>query len=288
MNEYNLGWIKLYRKMQHHWLYKEKRIFSRFEAWLDILLNVQHEDEPQKIVIRNQILIVNRGESIRSLETWATRWRWSKSKVRRFFEMLQKENMIEYSSETQTTRLNVLNYDNYQSMRNANETQMKRKRNANRHADETQTKRKPTQLNVLNYDNYQSMRNADETQMKRKRNADETQMAPDKNDKNEKNNILLQFFISLLPEKLKRLESLPVAYEKFMEMRSEIRKPLNERIVKKNVKQLEGFRDPVYALKMSTDNEYQGLFDKMPEKWKPKDTNYGFKQADMDYSKDTF
>ena len=113
-------------------------------------------------------------------------------------------------------------------------------------------------------------------------------MAPDKNNKNEKNNILLQFFISLLPEKLKRLESLPAAYEKFMEMRSEIRKPLNERIVKKNVKQLEGFRDPVYALKMSTDNEYQGLFDKMPEKWKPKDTNYGFKQADMDYSKDTF
>ena len=45
--------------------------------------------------------------------------------------MLQNDNMIVLKSETQTTRLIVCKYDTYQDMRNGDETQMKRKRNAN-------------------------------------------------------------------------------------------------------------------------------------------------------------
>jgi len=32
------GWIKVHRKVQDHWIFKEQREFSRFEAWLDMLL----------------------------------------------------------------------------------------------------------------------------------------------------------------------------------------------------------------------------------------------------------
>jgi len=127
------GWISVHRQFKDHWLWKEKRIFSKAEAWIDILMSVNHSE--QKVIIKNVVYTVNRGESIMSLDSWSKRWNWNKSKVRRFLEVLQSELMIVTKNETQTTRLTVCNYDSYQTIGNADETQTKRKRNA----DETQT-----------------------------------------------------------------------------------------------------------------------------------------------------
>ena len=127
------GWISIHREIQSHWLWKEKREFSKLEAWLDILLTVNHSE--QKIVVKNTLFTVKRGESIKSLDTWAHRWNWNKSKVRRFLNLLQNDNMIVTKSELKTTRLIVCKYDSYQDVRNDSETIMKRKRNDN----ETQT-----------------------------------------------------------------------------------------------------------------------------------------------------
>ena len=123
------GWIKLHRSIQEHWLYTEKRKFSKFEAWNDILLTVNYTEG--KAIIKGKLIQIKRGESILSLDSWAKRWSWDKSTVRRFLNTLQKDNMIELKNETITTRLIVCKYDTYQDERNANETQMKRKRNAN-------------------------------------------------------------------------------------------------------------------------------------------------------------
>ena len=49
--------------------------------------------------------------------------------------MLENDEMIVLKNETVTTRLTICNYESYQTERNADETQMKRKRNAG----ETQT-----------------------------------------------------------------------------------------------------------------------------------------------------
>jgi hypothetical protein len=49
--------------------------------------------------------------------------------------LLEKDNMIVIKNETKTTRITICKYDDYQSDENGNETQTKRKRNA----DETQT-----------------------------------------------------------------------------------------------------------------------------------------------------
>jgi hypothetical protein len=123
------GWIKLHRSIVSHWLYTEKRTFSRFEAWNDILLTVNFTDA--QCCIKGKVYLVKRGESILSFDSWAKRWNWEKSKVRRFFLLLKSDNMIELKTDNITTHLIVCNYDTYQDIGNANETQTKRKRNAN-------------------------------------------------------------------------------------------------------------------------------------------------------------
>ncbi len=125
---YQTGWIKLFRSIKNHWLFPKSRPFTPFEAWIFILIEVNHNGE--KCVFGYDILDCPRGDKLYSFDTWAKKFNWNKSKVRRFFNLLQKDNMIVLKSEQKTTRLTVCNYDSYQSYRNANETQVKRKRNA--------------------------------------------------------------------------------------------------------------------------------------------------------------
>lgn len=127
------GWIKIHRCITNHWIYTENRVYSKFEAWLDILLTVNFADA--QVLIKGKLYNVKRGQSILSMDSWANRWNWDKSKVRRFFNLLQKDKMIEIKTDTITTQLTVCNYESYQDKRNADETQTKRKR----HTDDTQT-----------------------------------------------------------------------------------------------------------------------------------------------------
>lgn len=123
------GWIKIHRSIQDHWLYTEKRVFSRFEAWNDILLTVNYSDA--QTLIKGKLYNVKRGESILSLDSWAKRWGWEKSSVRRFLKLLENESMVVLVSDNVTTRLTVCKYESYQDERNADETRKKLKRNSN-------------------------------------------------------------------------------------------------------------------------------------------------------------
>jgi len=127
------GWIKVHRKVQDHWMFKEQREFSRFEAWLDMLLCANHSE--QKVIIHGIVYTVKQGQSLHSLDTWAKRWNWDKNKVRRFFNTLTKELMIVTTNETKTTRVTICNYASYQVERHTDDTQTTRKR----HAKDTQT-----------------------------------------------------------------------------------------------------------------------------------------------------
>lgn len=128
-----IGWIKIHRKIQNHWLWSNPEYF---QWWIDILM--QCNFEPKKILIKNVLLECNRGECLYSYSTWALRWKCSKSKAVRFLQMLQKDNMVCLKNETVTIRLTVCNYDSYQDERNGSETEVKRKRNG------SETEVKPT------------------------------------------------------------------------------------------------------------------------------------------------
>lgn len=127
------GWIKMHRSILNHWLYTEKRKFSKFEAWQDMLLNVNYSDN--KTIIKGNLYEVKRGQSILSLDSWSKRWNWDKSSVRRFFNLLEKDEMIVVKSDNVTTHLTICKYEDYQQGENANETQTKHRRTA----DEIQT-----------------------------------------------------------------------------------------------------------------------------------------------------
>jgi hypothetical protein len=125
---YGNGWIKLYRSIKNHWLLEKNRPLTFFEAWTFILLEVNHSG--QELRIGYEVLKCQRGESLNSLDTWAKLFNWHKSKVRRFFKLLEKDSMVELKKCKKSTHLRVCNYDIYQGERNASETQVKRRRNA--------------------------------------------------------------------------------------------------------------------------------------------------------------
>lgn len=114
------GWISVHRQLQDHWLWKDKP-FSRGQAWLDILLLVNHEDN--KTLLGNELIEVKRGERITSEYILGERWGWSRTKVRNFLELLEKENMIKNIKEgKKRTRLRVCNYNDYQLSKNYERT----------------------------------------------------------------------------------------------------------------------------------------------------------------------
>jgi len=115
------GYLALYRKIQDHPFYKERREFSKLEAWIDILMEVQHSEEPCDVVIGMKVLVCNYGESLKSVLTWARRWNWNDSKVRRYFKLLEKLDQISIKNEVVTTRITVLNYSIYDPKRSSND-----------------------------------------------------------------------------------------------------------------------------------------------------------------------
>ena len=107
------GYVAIWRMLEKHWLSTEDRPKTQFEAWIDIIWQVQHSTKPTKVKIGNQLLVCNYGESLKALGTWASRWGWNKSAVRKFFILLASDDMIETVNETVTTRLKVCNYKIY-------------------------------------------------------------------------------------------------------------------------------------------------------------------------------
>jgi hypothetical protein len=106
------GWIKLHRQIMDNPLYKQKRKFSKFEAWIDILLSVNHKEG--KVLIDYSVETVKRGEFITSEVKLANKWNWDRKTVRKFLTLLQQEEMILKSSTKRWTSITVINWDKYQ------------------------------------------------------------------------------------------------------------------------------------------------------------------------------
>lgn len=140
----NRGFIQLHRKIQDHWLYQEKRTFSKFEAWVDMIMSANHKDN--KFLLGNELVEVKRGQFITSIRKLENRWSWSNTKVINFLNLLEQDEMIAYKSDTKKTVITIDNYGFYHNKESDETTE-------ERHNNDTEATRKHTNNNVKNAKN---------------------------------------------------------------------------------------------------------------------------------------
>jgi len=106
------GWIRLHRKITENPLYFSEP-FTRIGAWIDLILIANHKEG--FIYVRGNRVVIGRGQVGMSQDHLAQRWKWSRGKVIRFLDELEKDNQIEQQKNRVTTLISIIKYNNYQS-----------------------------------------------------------------------------------------------------------------------------------------------------------------------------
>ncbi len=145
------GWISINRSIQNHWLFKEKRTFSKFEAWIYLLMEANHSKA--KVPIGNQIVTVERGQRLTSILTLSDLFNWSRFKVKTFLDLLESDGMLEVKTTSKYTLITIVNYDFYQSEQGRNQHQNDIKPTSKQHQSNINPTSKQHQTNTNNNDN---------------------------------------------------------------------------------------------------------------------------------------
>lgn len=107
------GYVNIYRDITEHWIWRDAKIFKR---WMTILLLVNHA--PTKFNVGDELHVCPAGSSFRSLEEWGRLFGTSKRHVKKFFDLLQNDDMISCKILGKGNRrkhlLSVVNWDKYQ------------------------------------------------------------------------------------------------------------------------------------------------------------------------------
>jgi hypothetical protein len=106
------GWIKIYRQIRNHWIWKDKEPFDKRSAWIDLLLSVNHKSK--KVPFENDFIEIERGQTLTSIKQLAERWSWSRHKVSDYLNQLEQDTMIVQVRDTRKTLISIVNYSKYQ------------------------------------------------------------------------------------------------------------------------------------------------------------------------------
>lgn len=153
------GWISLHRSIENHWMFQEKRTFSKFEAWIDLLMMVNHKDN--KVLLGNELITVKRGQKITSIRQLCDRWSWSNNKVKNFLNLLEADGMLIVKSDTKKTVVTIAKYDLYQNEDLQKRHQSDTKASHLHHDSDTNASRTHTNNNDNNVNNELIMNNND-------------------------------------------------------------------------------------------------------------------------------
>lgn len=115
-----LGFIPLYRSIQDHWVWSNKEPFSSGQAWIDLLLSVNHEEK--KLKVGCNLITIKPGQMWTSYVKLSNRWNWSRERVYRYTKMLKMDGMINVDATPNGTLLTVVNWDNFAYHGNTDET----------------------------------------------------------------------------------------------------------------------------------------------------------------------
>ncbi|EAD4496503.1 DnaD domain protein [Listeria monocytogenes] len=106
------GWIKIYRSLQEHWIWENEKYLK---WWLDLLILANHQD--RDILINGELITIKRGQKHTS-ELWlSNRWNADRKQVRKFLELLKKNDMITITKSRQKgTTYEISNYNDFQGI----------------------------------------------------------------------------------------------------------------------------------------------------------------------------
>jgi len=154
----NEGWIKLHRQILDDPLYFAEP-FTRMQAFIDLILIANIK---QTTFFKRGIKItVERGQTARSEDELAERWKWSRGKVRRFLMEQQNDGKIVQQKSHVCSCISVVNYDKYQ----IDDTTDSTTNDTTDSTTDSTTKNKKEKNNILiNYDNNAHTRESVEQQ----------------------------------------------------------------------------------------------------------------------------
>lgn len=143
------GWISIYRKVCEHWIY-QCREFDNFHAYFDLLRRAHWEDK--KVLFNNNLILIKRGQFLTSEKSLAESWGWSRTKVRKFLQILSEDDMIIKESDNKKTIITICNYDKYQKQDEIKEHQENNNKAAGQQHENTKN-------NIYNINNLNNINN---------------------------------------------------------------------------------------------------------------------------------
>ena len=109
------GYISIHRKLEDNYLWLAEP-FTKGQAWIDLLLIANHKDN--SFFLRGIKIDVKRGQIAWSEERLASRWKWSRGKLRNFLKLLEIEQQIIQHRSNKINIIEIINYDFYQKQDN--------------------------------------------------------------------------------------------------------------------------------------------------------------------------
>ena len=106
------GRIKLHRQLADNPLWFAEP-FTRGQAWVDLLMLANHKDS--FFYVRGNKIDIQRGQIGMSEEALSERWKWSRGKVRRDLNELEKMQQIVQQKSKVKSLIILVNFDKYQS-----------------------------------------------------------------------------------------------------------------------------------------------------------------------------
>jgi len=126
----NVGYVKRYRKIHEHWLYKftQSNPRDRAGAWDDLIALAIYEENGKDAMVEGEKIHCGKGQLFISRRSLATLWGWGLGKVDRFTRDLQADHMIDIKRHKSGSLITIVAYDLYQSDGSQAIHQMKPKR----------------------------------------------------------------------------------------------------------------------------------------------------------------
>lgn len=113
------GWIRLHRKIQESTIWQNNEPFDMRSAWTDLVMMVNFAD--QKIVLKNRVITVKRGQTFTSIRKLSERWHWGTKRTMAYLKVLEDLEMATVKATPEGTLITLVNYSVYQDGGNTND-----------------------------------------------------------------------------------------------------------------------------------------------------------------------